>query len=451
MRTVVAYPGTMAHAQHSARALWEAGCLEAFVTTFAHRPDGPLAALLGALPGPLPRGALRQLARREVAGLPPDLVARHPGWEVLRTLAARAGAGPVAVDRIWDRMSHAFDARVARRHVPRAEAVMAFEYTALAAFEAAGRRGAARILQLPSRDSLESERLRRREGARRPGLARPDDPYFAARFPRRYARRQAEIAAADLVVANSALTARSHVEAGADPARMAVVPLAAPPALDPADLREPARGAPLALIWAGSFSPMKGAPDLLDAWRRLGAGPAARLDVYGRVDLPAEALGAPDGLAFHGSVPRPALFAAYARADALVFPTLSDGFGMVVLEAMAHGVPVVVSDQAGAAEFVTPENGRVVPAGDPEALAEALRWCLDERGRLAAMRGAALATARARQWPDYHRDLLAALQGGLRRAGYAPTFQSQTFPAPTLRPPALCPPVLRAPDRRRLP
>lgn len=422
MRTVVAYPGTMAHAQHCARALWEADRLEAFVTTFAHRPEGRLAALLGRMPGPQARGVLRQLARRDVAEVPPDLVRCHPGWEVLRTLAARAGAGPVAVDRIWDRMSHAFDARIARRYVPRAEAVMAFEYTALGAFEAAARRGVARILQLPSRDSLESETLRRREHARRPGLARTDDPYFAARFGRRYARRRAEIAAADLVIANSGLTARSHAAAGADPARIAVVPLAAPPALDPAALREPQRGRPLALLWAGSFSLMKGAPDLLDAWRLLKAGPAARLDVYGQVDLPADAVRAPDGLVFHGSVPRPELFAAYARADALVFPTLCDGFGMVALEAMAHGLPVIVTDQAGAAEFVTRENGLVVPAADAEALADALRWCLDNRGRLAAMRWAALDTARARQWPDYRRDLVAALGTGLTRAGYPTTF-----------------------------
>lgn len=422
MRTVVAYPGTMAHAQHGARALFEAGCLDAFVTTFAHRPDGPLAILLGRLPGPQARGALRQLARRGVAEVPAGLVRRHPAWEVLRTVAARAGAGPVAVDQIWDRMSHRFDGLVARRYVPRTQAVMAFEYTALTAFEAAARCGVARILQLPSRDSRESEAIRQREHARWPGLAPPEAPYFTERFARRYARRQAEIAAADLVVANSHLTARSHAAAGADPSRIAVVPLAAPPAIDPAALHERPLDAPLALLWAGSFSAMKGAHYLLDAWRRLKAGPAARLNVYGQVDLPADLVGAPEGVVFHGSVPQARLFAAYAQADALVFPTLSDGFGMVVLEAMAHGLPVIATDQAGAAECVTPENGLVVPAADAGALADALRRCLDDRERLAAMRRAALDTARTRQWSDHRRDLVAALGQGLARAGYAPTF-----------------------------
>ena len=52
-------------------------------------------------------------------------------WEWLRTAASTAGMGPVMTDRIWDRMSRSFDALVARRYVPRAQAVKAFEYTAL--------------------------------------------------------------------------------------------------------------------------------------------------------------------------------------------------------------------------------------------------------------------------------------------------------------------------------
>ena len=106
----------------------------------------------------------------------------------------------------------------------------------------------------------------------------------------------------------------------------------------------------------------------------------------------------------------------------LVFPTLSDGFGMVVTEAMAHGLPVITTDKAGAADLVSPDNGLIVPAADPRALADALQWCLDNRERLHAMRFHALDTARRRQWPDYRRDLIAALEKGLRRAGYAPSF-----------------------------
>jgi glycosyltransferase involved in cell wall biosynthesis len=179
------------------------------------------------------------------------------------------------------------------------------------------------------------------------------------------------------------------------------------------------------VLWAGTFSLRKGAHYLLDAWRLLGAGSNVRLHVYGQPQLPRQqSAQASDSITFHGSVAHPVLFAAYRSADVLVFPTLSDGFGQVVTEAMAHALPVITTDRAGAADLVSPDNGLIVPAADARALADALQWCLDNRERLRAMRHHALSTARRRQWPDYRGDLIAALEKGLRRAGYSPSFHT---------------------------
>jgi glycosyltransferase involved in cell wall biosynthesis len=228
---------------------------------------------------------------------------------------------------------------------------------------------------------------------------------------------------ADVIICNSSLTARSHVEAGADAAKVFAVPLAAPPTIAEVGFQARRRDRAIAFIYAGPFSVRKGAHYMLEAWRRLGAGRAAVLHVYGQVTVPERLrTSAPDSILFHGSVPRLSLFKAYEDADALVFPTLSDGFGMVALEAMAHGLPVIISDQAGAADLVTPDNGLIVPAADPVALADALHWCLDNRDRLVAMRCHALETARSHQWSDFRRHLIASLETGLRRKGYSPQF-----------------------------
>jgi glycosyltransferase involved in cell wall biosynthesis len=96
---------------------------------------------------------------------------------------------------------------------------------------------------------------------------------------------------------------------------------------------------------------------------------------------------------------------------------------MVVTESFARGLPVVTTDQAGASDLVVhKENGLIIPAGDPGAIKDALRWCLENRAALVAMRAAALETAKGWQWSDYRWALISAVATGLARAGYAPRF-----------------------------
>ena len=96
-----------------------------------------------------------------------------------------------------------------------------------------------------------------------------------------------------------------------------------------------------------------------------------------------------------------------ARCDALVLPSAQDGFGLVVLEAMACGLPVIVSDRVGAADCVEEgRNGFVFPFRDPGALADRLKWFMADASRAAGMRAAAMETARRHSWEAYGQRLL---------------------------------------------
>jgi glycosyltransferase involved in cell wall biosynthesis len=71
----------------------------------------------------------------------------------------------------------------------------------------------------------------------------------------------------------------------------------------------------------------------------------------------------------------------YRRCNAFVFPTIDDGFGMALLEAMAHGLPAITTTHCGAAELFTPDKDLiVVPAQDAEKLADAMQrlYCSEE-------------------------------------------------------------------------
>lgn len=77
---------------------------------------------------------------------------------------------------------------------------------------------------------------------------------------------------------------------------------------------------------------------------------------------------------------------AYHRAEVLVLPSLHDGFGFVVAEAMASGLPVIVTDDSGASCLIrNGENGWIVPSGEIEPLSSALNEALSRRDALFEM------------------------------------------------------------------
>jgi glycosyltransferase involved in cell wall biosynthesis len=431
VRAVVSYPGNFMDAQQAARAFYERGALAAFVTGLVFDDSSFLVRLSAGLPSELKGRIRNELRRRAITQVPRSLVVSYPWLEALRTSLSRFVKNPVYADMAWDAMSHRFDRIVSHRHLDGIDLVYAFEYTAQYTFEQAKRRGVARVLAMPSTDSKEFEDIKNREELRFEELRGRHHRYFAERFVRRYERRCAEIALADLIVANSEMTKRSHVRAGADPAKIVVVPLAAPPPI--AAIIKPVDDIdrPLSVVWAGSMSIRKGAHYFLEAWRALAAGTVAQARVYGSIGLPERVLRPmPAGLELMGSVPQTELFAAFEQADILVFPTLADGFGMVVPEAFSRGLPVIATTAAGASDLVQHgRNGLIVPAADSAALVDALRWCLDNRRALYQMRFDALETARHWQWPDYRRLLIAKITEGLRHAGYAPDFRLEAHHA----------------------
>ncbi|MFT4102493.1 MAG: glycosyltransferase family 4 protein [Burkholderiaceae bacterium] len=112
-----------------------------------------------------------------------------------------------------------------------------------------------------------------------------------------------------------------------------------------------------------------------------------------------------------GELPESELAAAYAAADLFVLPTLYEGYGMVVAEAIAHGLPVVATATGAIPELVPADAGVVVAPGDGPALRAALAELLGDRRRLSRLtEGARRAAANARHW-EQAADEIAALLG----------------------------------------
>ena len=232
----------------------------------------------------------------------------------------------------------------------------------------------------------------------------PDDfaPVTRVKF-RRLARAAAR--SADRVICVSRFTASDVVARwGVDAARIRVVPNA--PSLALGDAPAP-DGAPY-VLGIGDLRAKKGWDTLVTAWRD--GGFAERLVIAGADSGEASRLRAlAPGVELPGYVGDAELDALLRGARALVHPSHYEGFGLVIVEAMARGVPVACADATALPETAAGAAALFAP-GDPKACAEALRGVLDDRDAWAAKgrdRAAQLSWRRtAHETWDVYREVL---------------------------------------------
>jgi glycosyltransferase involved in cell wall biosynthesis len=206
-------------------------------------------------------------------------------------------------------------------------------------------------------------------------------------------RREQEWAAADRIVVNSRWSSDALAQQGVPKEKIAIIPLCyeAPARTATKNNQRPA-GAPLRVLFLGQVILRKGIQYLFQAARLLEK-ENIRFDIVGPSDIPPHILQtAPGNLHFHGRATRDQAAAWYQQSNVFVLPTLSDGFALTQLEAMAHGLPVVTTPCCG--EVVSDgHDGFIVPPRDAAALAKAFQKHLTEPGLLAAQSAAALVKA----------------------------------------------------------
>jgi glycosyltransferase involved in cell wall biosynthesis len=236
------------------------------------------------------------------------------------------------------------------------------------------------------------------------------EPGHATRHGLRFFRRGTELARrhARLVLVPSEATAQECREAGFDPEILRIVPWGVtPPTMS--DAEAAAIRAPHGLddrpyvLFVGTVEPRKNLTGLTQAMALLAGrnvdlalvGPdgwnedlAARLDVLHGADVRVHHL---------GFQPPDALAAFYGGAAAFCFPSLREGFGMPVLEAMACGAPVVTSAGTATAEVVG-DAGLLIDPAAPADIARALEWILDDPTLAADLRARGRERAASFTW-----------------------------------------------------
>lgn len=213
---------------------------------------------------------------------------------------------------------------------------------------------------------------------------------------------------ADLIRVMSNVAQHSFVERGVPIEKLVV---ASPPfqvdEFPEAKFEEPV----FRVCYVGLIEPWKGFHYLIEAFERLRM-PDTELVLWGGCGTRAVTRYMQQKLALNSNIAlRPVairtagLENVYAKSSVLVLPSLADGFGYVVGEAMACGVPVIVTSNTGAADLVLEGiNGFIVPPGDTEAIAERLHHLAQSPSLVKAMGKAAREAMRKRRNTQMARD-----------------------------------------------
>jgi glycosyltransferase involved in cell wall biosynthesis len=281
----------------------------------------------------------------------------------------------------------AFTKAVARTRLPGHDVFFGYSYMSLEMLEIEKRKGVLTILDQIDPGPLEF-RLVAEEMNKHPEFSGPA-PEYPAPY---YERLRQEWDLADVIVVNSEWSRDALISEGVFAEKIEVLPLAYEGEkseglslkAEGGDNRLFTQEHPLRVLWLGQVNVRKGIHYLIEAARLL-EGREIHFDIVGPGGITREMMeSAPSNMTFHGSVSRDRAVEHYRKADVFILPTLSDGFAITQLEAMAYGLPVITTPNCG--KVVRDGiNGFVVPVADVKALAEAVAIFDQDRGLASRM------------------------------------------------------------------
>jgi glycosyltransferase involved in cell wall biosynthesis len=369
LKAVVAQKGSREHFA-IARALHRRGLLALLVADW-YAPRSRFARLLVNC---LPRRLAERAMTARAPELPPEVVRGLNGlglWRRIPEAWSRRRGRPYDGYVISGAM---FARKIASITLPPHDVFMGYSYDSLEALEAEKSRGILTVVDQTDPGTFEYDLVA--EEAKRwksytISEAQPPAAYFH--------RNQQEWRAADVIIVNSDWSKQALMNSGAPKNKLDVLPLAYEADIVEFPRRVNYDGENLRVLWLGTVCLRKGIQYLVEAARLLASHPIEFL-VGGPLEIPASATReAPRNIRFLGQVPRNQARQFYHQGGVFVLPTISDGFAITQLEALAHGLPVIVTPNCGQVveDGVT---GFVIPPRDPKALAQAiLRFLLDRK------------------------------------------------------------------------
>ncbi len=399
MKGIIANPGVAPYVQESVKAYQEANYLSAFYTTFISNGKGLVNKIISLMPG--------AAKRRNFVALQHQYLKENPLPEILRIFATKY-LKPQTADKIWEWAELKFDKWVAAQLNKKIDFIHVYEHAALASLKKSKALGITSFYEQPSQHHTFFNDIVQSQWQNHPNLKTDDQMLLSNhKSHRRNKRRDEELACADYVICNSVFTKRTLLKAGIADEKIIVIPYGFP---DVVKTAMPIKNNPekLVFLYAGNLSLRKGIHILINAWKTLPNANNHELWLIGSKQLPGFVFeNMPHSIKIKENMPHQDLLNLMRQADAFILPTLADGFGMVISEAMAIGLPVICTQNSGGTEIITHlQNGLIITAGDEQAIIESINWCIKNPNQLNEIGKSALKTAEEYPWSAYRKRLI---------------------------------------------
>lgn len=343
-----------------------------------------------------------------------EKILTRPAREAIRLLLQKSGffaslhaheVGPFSVDRIYQDLDEIVVKRLrASDNAP--TAIYTYEDAAAATFAAASSRNVLRIYDLPIGYWRAARKIQIEESDRLPdwSLTMPALIDSDAKL----ARKDEELKLANHIIVASQFTAQTLEDAPFPLAPISVIPYGCPPVTTAAKTADSKQ--PLKVLYVGSLSQRKGLSYLLEAIEALGK--SVELTLIGKRVADCKPLDAAlQKYNWIESLPHQQILDAMQTHDVFVFPSLFEGFGLVITEALSQGMPIIATSHTCAPDIIEHgKEGFIVPIRDADAIASKLERLANDRDLLAEMQSAALITASRTTWQNYSRKLVETVQ-----------------------------------------
>lgn len=413
MSVTMLHPTGNANVRAVASGLIQQEMLYEFNTSLASFP-GSLLDWLGCIK------PLAEIRRRRYAACLGAYTKLFPWYELGRLAATKVGlsrllsheTGIFCIDTVYRKLDLHVASKVRSSSLKGAKAIYAYEDGAYHSFLEAKKNGMKCFYDLPTgywrvaRKIQEAERERWPEwGVTMTGL---EDSVS------KLSRKDEELRLADCIFVASSFVAKTLQEFDGQMASIEVIPYGFPPVASEREYKSIRNKRPLKVLFVGKLTQQKGIADLFAVAAKfrnhVSLTVVGQKAVYGCRALDAR-------LAKHHWIPslsHDKVLQLMREHDVLIFPSLFDGFGLVITEAMSQGTPVITTNHTAGPDVIEDgRNGWIVDAGSTYALQEAVENCIVNRRNNIQVGQEAMETAKRRPWEVYQRELIKAIRNHL--------------------------------------